>query len=234
MYRSMASDPVWENSTMEQKIVLMTILFSVNWDARQWDVDGKKITLNPGQMFISTRKLAQKCGSGVTHQNIRTALERFTNMGFLTQRSTHKGILISVVNWGKYQCKEINLTQEVTQAQHNGNTSLTQAQHKGNTTIKEEGKKLRSKEGKKVITTSTYMCFKPPELEEVQKYIEEKGYSFSPEAFVAYYDSKGWMIGKSKMKSWKSACVTWQLRQQNNRPSRGISSKDEWEGVTGL
>lgn len=234
MYRSMASDPVWENSTMEQKVVLMTILFSVNWDARQWDVDGKKITLNPGQMFISTRKLAQKCGSDVTHRNVRTALERFEKLGFLTQQVTHRGTLISVVNWGKYQIKDIEVTQGVTRDRHKGDTRVTQDRHEGDTTIKEEGKKLRSKEGKKVITTSTYMCFKPPELEEVQEYIKEKGYSFSPEAFVAYYDSKGWMIGKSKMKSWKSACVTWQLRQQNNRPSRGISSKDEWEGVTGL
>ena len=149
LYRSMANDPVWANSTLEQKVVLMTILWSVNWDARQWDINGKKIMLHPGQMFISTRDLVKKCGSGVSHRNVRTSLERFENLGFLTQRPTHKGILITVVNWEKYQSKDSELTHEPTQDRHKGDTSPTQDRHKGDTTIKEEGKKVRREEGKK-------------------------------------------------------------------------------------
>ena len=52
--------------------------------------------------------------------------------------------------------------------------------------------------------------FVPPTVEEVAAYIREKGYHFSAEAFVAFYESKGWMIGKNKMQKWKSACATWE------------------------
>ena len=56
--------------------------------------------------------------------------------------------------------------------------------------------------------------FVPPSVDEVAEYIASKGYTFDPEAFVAFYESKGWMIGKNKMKSWKSACTTWSKKER--------------------
>lgn len=55
--------------------------------------------------------------------------------------------------------------------------------------------------------------FVPPSVEEVRGYCDEKGYTFDPEAFVAFYESKGWKVGRNPMKSWKAACLTWQKRQ---------------------
>jgi hypothetical protein len=51
--------------------------------------------------------------------------------------------------------------------------------------------------------------FLPPTVDEVREYIKEKGYAFDAEAFCAFYESKGWFIGKNKMKSWRAACTTW-------------------------
>lgn len=48
-----------------------------------------------------------------------------------------------------------------------------------------------------------------PTLNEIGQYILEKGYNIDPERFFAYYESNGWMIGKSKMKNWKAALLTW-------------------------
>lgn len=52
--------------------------------------------------------------------------------------------------------------------------------------------------------------FKPPTVEEVAAYVKEKGYSIDAEQFVAFYESKGWMIGKNKMQKWRAAVATWQ------------------------
>ena len=52
--------------------------------------------------------------------------------------------------------------------------------------------------------------FKPPTVEEVAAYVKEKGYSVDAEQFVAFYESKGWMIGKNKMQKWRAAVATWQ------------------------
>lgn len=73
--------------------------------------------------------------------------------------------------------------------------------------------------------------FCPPTIEEVQSYIQEKGYSIDAEAFIAFYESKGWMVGKNKMKDWRMAVVTWSKRD-NIRPARKASvtkkCNDEW------
>ena len=56
--------------------------------------------------------------------------------------------------------------------------------------------------------------FCPPTLEEVQSYVLEKGIEIDTERFVAYYESNGWMVGRNKMKSWKSAIVTWKKNEE--------------------
>ena len=53
---------------------------------------------------------------------------------------------------------------------------------------------------------------KRPTLEEVEAEIEARGYHVDARAFIAYYDSNGWKVGKNPMKSWKSALTTWERR----------------------
>jgi len=55
--------------------------------------------------------------------------------------------------------------------------------------------------------------FIKPTVEEVDAHIREKGYTFTAAAFIANYEAKGWKIGSSPMKSWKAACTTWQIRE---------------------
>lgn len=57
---------------------------------------------------------------------------------------------------------------------------------------------------------STRKPFIPPTVEEVGVYCTERGNGIDPEAFVDFYASKGWMIGKNKMKDWKAAVRTWE------------------------
>lgn len=60
--------------------------------------------------------------------------------------------------------------------------------------------------------------FVPPTIEEVAEYIKEKGYHFSAESFWCFYESKGWMVGKNKMKIWKAACATWESKYKEQLP----------------
>ena len=52
--------------------------------------------------------------------------------------------------------------------------------------------------------------FVPPTIEMVRDYCKEKGYHVDPEIFMAYYDSKGWVVGKGPMKSWTRAVAYWE------------------------
>ena len=61
-------------------------------------------------------------------------------------------------------------------------------------------------------------AFVAPSLEEVREYCAARGSKIDPEAFVAFYTSKGWKIGNAPMKDWKAAVITWEKREAT-RPS---------------
>ena len=52
--------------------------------------------------------------------------------------------------------------------------------------------------------------FCPPTLEEIMNYCEERKNLVDAERFFDFYSSKGWMVGKNKMKDWKAAVRTWE------------------------
>ena len=72
--------------------------------------------------------------------------------------------------------------------------------------------------------------FVPPSVDEVKKYCSERGNLVSPEEFVNFYESKNWMIGKNKMKKWKAAVITWELREKRGHsPSLDIEPNYDLE-----
>ncbi len=52
--------------------------------------------------------------------------------------------------------------------------------------------------------------FTIPTFDQVSEHIKNKNYHVDAEVFMAHYTSNGWMVGKNKMKCWKSALVTWE------------------------
>ena len=72
--------------------------------------------------------------------------------------------------------------------------------------------------------------FVPPTVSEVRAHCWEKGYTFDAESFVAFYESNDWRVGKNKMKSWKSACITWAKREQINGKSTRTSGANSAVG----
>ena len=55
--------------------------------------------------------------------------------------------------------------------------------------------------------------FNKPTILDVENYCKERNNNVDAEAFISFYESKGWMIGKNKMKDWKQAIITWEKRQ---------------------
>lgn len=65
--------------------------------------------------------------------------------------------------------------------------------------------------------------FTPPTVEEVAAYCRERNNRIDPQTFVDFYASKGWVVGKSKMKNWKAAVRTWEKRDGNSQPERKVN-----------
>ena len=60
-------------------------------------------------------------------------------------------------------------------------------------------------------------AFVPPSVEEVRAYCLERGNNIDPQYFVDYYEARGWMIGKNKMKDWRAAMRTWEQRNSGSQ-----------------
>lgn len=66
--------------------------------------------------------------------------------------------------------------------------------------------------------------FTPPTLEEVTEYCKSRNNKVDPDNFINFYESKGWMIGKNKMKSWQAAVRTWE--KNRNSEAKGSAPKN--------
>ncbi len=68
--------------------------------------------------------------------------------------------------------------------------------------------------------------FTPPTINEVTAYCLERKNQVDAEYFIDFYASKGWMIGKNKMKDWKSAlrrAEKW--KESTNKPLTPINTR---------
>lgn len=70
--------------------------------------------------------------------------------------------------------------------------------------------------------------FIPPTIDEVRDYCQQRGNGIDPEEFIAHYTSNGWMVGKTRMKDWKSAIITW---EKSRKKERKVPQKERKESV---
>lgn len=66
--------------------------------------------------------------------------------------------------------------------------------------------------------------FTPPSLEEVKQYCLERKNNIDAQHFIDFYSSKGWYIGKNKMKDWKACVRTWEQRNKTSSVKEKVPS----------
>jgi len=65
----------------------------------------------------------------------------------------------------------------------------------------------------------------PPLIENVRTYCKERSNSIDVDKWYDFYCSKGWLIGKNKMKDWKAAVRTWERSEIKQE------KKSLWDGI---
>lgn len=66
----------------------------------------------------------------------------------------------------------------------------------------------------------------PPTLQMLSEYIQENGYNVDAEAFMDYYNSKGWMVGRNKMKDWQASVRNWSRNEYGKKPKKPKHDSD--------
>ena len=103
----------------------------------------------------------------------------------------------------------------------NANAMPTQCE--GNAINESKVKEIKLKE--KIIGR-----FTTPTHTEVMEYCQQRNNNVDAEKFIDFYESKGWMVGKNKMKDWKAAVRTWEKESKPKQDSGGYFMQKAMEG----
>ena len=76
--------------------------------------------------------------------------------------------------------------------------------------------------------------FKKPTKLEIEEYGKEIEYLIDGNKFIDFYESKGWLIGKNKMKCWKSALRTWKNKHDSNMQTEGKHDLSVFDRQVGI
>ncbi len=63
----------------------------------------------------------------------------------------------------------------------------------------------------------------------VQEYCHERLNQIDPAQFYDFYETKGWKVGKEKMKDWQACIRTWEKRDTKKGGSSFIGILSEYE-----
>lgn len=73
---------------------------------------------------------------------------------------------------------------------------------------------------------STGKRFIKPTAEQVSAYCAERNNGVDGQCFVDFYESKGWLVGKTPMKDWKAAVRTWEKRNPTTKKKEYTDAKE--------
>ena len=83
--------------------------------------------------------------------------------------------------------------------------------------IEKEAEKRKARDTNARARAEDSKRFQKPTIEEIADYCAQRNNGIDPEEFFSFYESKGWCVGKSPMKKWKSAVITWEKKQKRDQ-----------------
>ncbi len=128
-----------------------------------------------------------------------------------------------------FLCKNVIISKNVTLIKVN----VTETQKKETLMPQRKEKEIKEDKSKEKEEVKSFR-FSPPTQDEVYNYFLEKKLNepiakLESEKFINFYDSKGWVIGKTKMQKWKSAASGWinRMNDFNNNQNKNYGQKNK-------
>ena len=165
----------------------------VNHSEQKVNLKGTVLTCKRGQTLCSLDTLAKRWNCDKS--KVRRFLKLLESDSMIELKSEHITTRLTICKYDTYQGER---NADETQVKHKRNASETQM------TPNKNDKNER-------------MLFIVPALQEVSAYCQERNNNVDSQKFFDFYESKGWMVGKNKMKDWKAAVRTWEDKSKSNQ-----------------
>ena len=177
-----------------------------------------QVTIRRGQQIVTIRYLAERWGW--SKSKVFDFLNSLKSAAMANIEADTKRTVLTIANYDKYQNAQTPKGHKKDTAPDTKRTS---------TLLNKEPKEVikEPKEEKETGDTRTHARakrFKPPTVDEVTGYCLERNNNIDPEAFVAFYASKGWKVGRDPMEDWKAAVITWEKRDKAGNANKKSSN----------
>lgn len=167
--------------------------------------------LADGEKVLETTQKELSEYTGMSRSQVRTAMKNLVTLGVISvevfNRRSHREQQLSRVSF-LYRADSVMIAKEEKPQQERTLFDVTEE--------KEEKPKA---------------TFKKPTIEEVERYVKEKGYTtFTAQEWYDHYESNGWFVGRTKMKDWKAAVRTWhsqRKRYNQDNPTKGMNQVEK-------
>ena len=157
--------------------------------------NGQMLNIKRGQLVFGLNAASARLNISI--RRLRKYLNWFETDDMIDKQITNKFSIISITNYSQYQ------------------DTGKQPSSKSQATAKQTSTTIQ-------VTSNKEQSI-PPTVDEVRAYCDSRGNGIDPEMFIAFYEARGWKIGKDRMKSWKACVVTWEKRRQEQTPTREAS-----------
>lgn len=142
-------------------------------------------------------------------ENVKMTVAFLTAKGILVQSDTDEYALLTAGEMTGSECDSAERMRRLREKR------LIASQSDALVTVGDVEKREKRKDNRdknKSIESSSRKRFTPPTADEVRAYADEKGCTIDAQRFVDFYESKGWMVGKSPMKDWRASVRSWVSR----------------------
>lgn len=187
---------LWKDKPFDKARAWIDLILLANHEEIKAPVKNEIVTYERGTVTTSITALAERWGW--SRHKVRDFIDLLNRDGMLTSKRTANRTVLVLENYAFYN----DVGTEKGQKKDEKRTEKGQSADTNNNDNNENN----------IYIYNNKKGFSAPTVEEVRAYCEERCNSIDAEAFVDYYESKGWLVGKSKMKDWRAAVRTWERR----------------------
>ena len=203
IHRKIIENHLWLCEKFTRSQAWIDLLLLANHKDGFFYMRGVKVDIKRSQIGWSEKKLSNRWSWSRTKvRKFLKDLEKEHQIKIIKSNVTQ---IVTIINYDMYQS-------EVPQK----DTRSTPEVHQKDTNKKEK----KEKNDKNII---------PPTLKMIENYISEKEYNIDSGKFFNFYEAKGWLVGKNKMKDWQASIRTWLPQKEKlNNKILGVNQFIDW------
>ena len=223
LYRQIQESDFWLNDEpFDRRSAWIDLLMMANYENKTMIFDGNRVEIKRGQVLTSVRKLAHRWGW--SPRRTLHYLRLLEECDMVTRDSNSRRTLLTIVKYDDYQiCQNTNDNSSDNSNVHTNDNSSDNTNDNTNDNTHDNTNDPQLKNIKNIKNIRN--IFIAPSVDDVRAYCQERKNNVNPESFVNFYESKGWLVGKNKMKDWKAAVRTWE--QKEKKPKNKFNNFDQ-------